>query len=162
MPMCEGRTVNVASSMSPVYALFADERLASCHLSEDRLCGSDTGHIHGRNKKTSTVSHELLSERINTCKWSPYAEEYPLICEPLDCWCAIVPAQVYSLLPPIGSATTDGATGKRKVGNECHIFRKPDNSASCKCDNDSVARIGNPVNPHSLPTEPVAQIQTGS
>jgi len=52
------------------------------------------------------------------------------------------------LLPLMGSATTDGATSKRKVGHKCHIFRKPYNSTPCRCNNDSLARIGNPVNPH--------------
>jgi hypothetical protein len=54
----------------------------------------------------------------------------PLLRQIVDCGCAIVPAQGNYLSPPMGSATTGGATAKRNVVHKCHMFLKPYNHAT--------------------------------
>jgi hypothetical protein len=52
----------------------------------------------------------------------------------------------------MGSATTGGATAKRKLVHKCHIFLKPHNPATSRDINRSMTSIGNPVNLNSLPS----------
>jgi hypothetical protein len=89
----------------------------------------------------------------------------PLLRQLVDCRCAIVPAQGNDLSPPMGSATTGGATAKRNVGHKCHLFLKHYNPATGSDIDSSITSIENPVNFYLKTWQPfrlIVQLQIGN